>query len=218
MKTKALLLAGLVSLAGIAASQAQTVYSVNAVGFVNLSVPAGFSMIANPLAGADSTVGTLLPSMPNNTKLYKFNPATGTYIINSYRTALGNWTDPTMTLAPGEGAFMQNVTGSPMTITFTGEVNQGAAASANTTIALPAGFSIVSSKIPQAGQLDTVLGFPIAHNDKIYRYDNLSNSYIIYTYRNGNWLGLTPSVAVGESFFAQKVSATSWTRSFSVTN
>ena len=59
MKTKALILAGLVSLAGVVASQAQTVYSVNAVGYVNLSLQPGFAMICNPLQGADNKVSTL---------------------------------------------------------------------------------------------------------------------------------------------------------------
>ena len=204
-------------LAGVAASEAQTVYSVNAVGFVNVTAPVGFSMIANPLATANATVATLLPGMPNNTKLFKFNPATGSFVINTYRTALSNWTDPTMTLAPGEGAFFQNVTAAPMVLTFTGEVIQGNAGDAQTTVNLPTGFAIVSSVIPQSGQLDTVLSFPVGQNDKVYRFDNASNNYVIYTYRNGAWLGGNiPSPAVGESFFSQKVSGTTWQRSFSV--
>lgn len=218
MKTKALLLAGLVSLAGIAASQAQTVYSVNAVGFVNVSVPTGFSLISNPLSSADMTVSALIPSAPNNTKIFKFNPSTGSYEISTYRTSLTAWTVPGMVLSPGEGAFIQNPTASAISLTFTGEVLQGGAGNP-LVVALPAGFSIASSKVPQTGQLDTVLGFPIGNNDKIYKFSNAANNWEIYTYRNGAWLGgNAPTIGVAESFFAQKASAATWSRQFSVTN
>lgn len=217
MKTKALLLAGLVTLAGVVASQAQTVYSVNAVGFVNVDVPTGFSMIANPLSNSDSKVSVLLPSVPENSQLFKFDAGLGSYVINTFRTAqFGGWQNPSMTLTPGEGAFFKNPSASPLTLTFTGEVIQSVGNNP-VVVSLPAGFSIASSKVPQSGALDTVLGFPIAHNDRIFRFDNSLNSYVIYTYRNGAWVGgNVPSVQVGESFFVQKSTAVDWERTFTV--
>jgi hypothetical protein len=208
MKTKALLLAGLVSLAGVAASQAQTVYSVNAVGFVNVSVPSGFSMIANPLQGSDNKISTLFAGVPNGTSIYKFNAQTGNYVINNF---FFGWGDANMTLVPGEGAFIFNPTGSALTITFTGEVLQGSLSTP-----LTAGFSIVSSKVPQAGQLDSALGFPVSNGDSVYRYNNATGQYQISNYFFG-W-NTPPVVNVGESVFAYKTTATTWNRSFSVSN
>jgi len=206
MKTKALLLAGLVTLAGVAASEAQTVYSVNAVGFVNVNVPPGFSMIANPLLGADSKIPTLFAGVPNGTSIYKFNANTGNYVINNY---FFGWGDPNMTLSPGEGAFIFNPNASAMTITFTGEVMQGALSNP-----ISAGFSILSSQVPQSGQLDTALGFPVSNGDSIYKYNNATGAYEISNYFFG-W-NTPPVVNVGESFFAFKSSATTWNRAFSV--
>lgn len=208
MKTKALLLAGLVSLAGAAATQAQTVYSVNAVGFVNVSVPPGFSMIANPLQGSDHKVSTLFAGVPNGTSIYKFDTGTGGYVVNNY---FFGWGDANMTLNPGEGAFIYNPNGSAMTITFTGEVLQG-----NLSTSISAGFSIVSSKVPQSGQLDTALSFPVANGDSIYKYNNATGQYDISNYFFG-W-STPPVVNVGESFFVFKSAPASWDRNFSVSN
>ena len=47
MRTKTLLLTAALAAAGVVSSMAQ-VYSVNSVGYVNLTLPNGFSMIANP--------------------------------------------------------------------------------------------------------------------------------------------------------------------------
>ena len=75
MRTKTLLLTAALTAAGALTSMAQ-VYSVNIVGYINLNVPSGFSMIANQLnAATDNTLETLMPTVPENTTIYKFNPA-----------------------------------------------------------------------------------------------------------------------------------------------
>ena len=55
MRTKTLLLTAIVGALGFTAAQAQ-VYSVNAVGYVNKSIPSGFSIVANPLNNGDNKV------------------------------------------------------------------------------------------------------------------------------------------------------------------
>ena len=73
MRTKTLLLTAVLSAAGLASSLAQgAVYSVNAVGYVNLTVPAGLSLIANPLDATDNTIANVL-KVPAGTQIYKFN-------------------------------------------------------------------------------------------------------------------------------------------------
>lgn len=208
MKTKALLLAGLFSLAGAMASEAQTVYSVNAVGYVNVTVPTGFSLISNPLLNGNNKVSTVLANVPNGTIIYKFNAGTGSYVANSFFLT---WSNPDMVLAPGEGVFIRN-TGASYTLTFTGEVAQGALSTA-----LSSGFQIVSSQVPQSGQLDTVLGFPAANGDIVYRFNSATQTYQAYSYFLG-WGGGAPVINVGESFFVKKASATSWSRSFTVSS
>jgi hypothetical protein len=117
MRTKTYLLSAAVGAVGLLAANAQ-VYSVNSVGYVNLNLPTGFSMIANPLNAPDNTIGALLPSFPLFGNLYKW---TGTGFDIATFTP-GGWDKPDITLAPGEGAFVNIDTAT--TVTFVGEVMQ----------------------------------------------------------------------------------------------
>jgi hypothetical protein len=209
MRTKTLLLTAALVAAGVATSMAQSVFSVNAVGYVNVDVPQGFSIIANPLdAGAgNNTVSKLLASVPDGTSVYKF--VNGAYSVNTLD--LGEWTLPNDTLAPGEGAFIRSP--SATKVTFVGEVMQGSLSNP-----IPAGFSIKSSQVPQAGKIDTDLGFPAQDGDTIYQFNNAKNSYDVHTLDLGEWSGGTPTPKVGEGFFVKVAKATNWTRTFSVNN
>jgi len=65
MRTKTLLLTAALSAAGLLPSTAQ-VFSVNAVGYVNQTVPAGKqAILTNPLNGTDNKINTIMP-LPNN--------------------------------------------------------------------------------------------------------------------------------------------------------
>src|SRR2546423_31817 len=73
MRTKTLLLTAVLGAAGIATSLAQSVYSINAVGYVNLTVPIGYSMIANPLNAPTNTLSNLIASPPNGAQFLRWN-------------------------------------------------------------------------------------------------------------------------------------------------
>jgi hypothetical protein len=207
MRTKTLLLSAAVGAAGLLAASAQ-VYSVNSVGYINLVIPPGFSLIANQLNGANNTVGALMPSLPIGTTLYKWN-GTG-YDINNFSFA--GWGNPAMTLNPGEGAFIKNTSGANINVTLVGEVPQGAASNIN----VAAGFSIVSSTVPQSGALDAVLGFPAALGDSFYLWNG--TTYDIYNYSFAGFGGNPPVPDVGEAFFVKKQNAAPWNRDFNVNN
>jgi len=212
MRTKTLLLTAALAAAGIASSMAQAVYSVNAVGYVNTVLKPGFNLVSNPLTAADNKISTLFgTSLPNNSRVYKFNGTT--YDIATYSTLLG-WTGPgaALTVTPGEGVFVQNGGAADVTVTFVGEVPQGPAS--NTTI--PAGFSIRSSAVPQAGTA-TDLAFPAANNDRIYKWSNSPAGYTTYNFSTLlGWTPTVPSVGVGEAFFVRMGAQTAWNRNFSV--
>ncbi|MEW6302898.1 MAG: hypothetical protein AB1705_05475 [Verrucomicrobiota bacterium] len=212
MKTKALLLAGLVTGAGLASLEAQTVYSVNAVGFINVEAPPGFSMVANQLSGTANKLSDVLPAPPANTRVYKFN-GTGFDIYQFLGAPFNAWApDGNATFDLGGGAFVSNPTASPLTLTFVGEVPQGTLVNS-----LPAGFSIRSSMVPQAGGVSSALGFPAAANDRIYIFNG--TTYDIYQLLGAPfnaWAPQEPTVNIGQSFFVFKSNAASWTRSFTV--
>jgi hypothetical protein len=215
MKTKALLAAGLLMAASAASSLAQTVYSVNSVGFVNVNFPSGFSIASNPLDGAANTVVALFPaSTPNGSTVFKFNPAGGNFTSATF--FFGTWDNPTMTLVPGEGFFFRNTAATTFTNTFVGNVKQGTLVTP-----LSAGFNLVSSQVPQGGLASTDLTLPVGNGDTLFVFR--SNAYVSSTFFFGTWDNTTafppsgePAIGVGEGFFVRRSSSGSWTRSFTV--
>ncbi len=207
MRTKTLILTAAALAAGIASSSAQQVFSVNAVGYVNLTAKHGFQMIANPLNAADNKISALLPNVSDGSTVYKFNGTT--YAVNSFQ--FGAWDDANMTLVPGEGAFFLNPDAADQNLTFVGEVKQG-----NLSHAVPKGFSIQSSEVPQTGKLGADLKFPAVDGDVVYQFDATKQTYNISSFDFGAWSPADPTVNVGESFFVNKFAAGSWDRQFSV--
>jgi hypothetical protein len=181
------------------------VYSQNAVGYVNVSLPVGYSMIANPLNTTNNTIGSLITDFPNFGNLLKWN-GTG---FDLATFAFGSWDLPNITLNPGEGAFV-NVD-QAWTLTFVGEVMQG-----NLTNSIPAGYSIRSSQVPQSGDVNTLGLTPaLAPFDNLLKWNGAS--YDLFTVLpDGSWDPSTPAINVGQSVFLNVSAPTAWTRTFSV--
>jgi hypothetical protein len=213
MRTKTLLLTAALSAAGIATSMAQAVYSVNAVGYVNTTLVPGFNLVSNPLdnkAQNGNTIASLFAGLPVGTQVYKFNgtsytTATMDEFTGTYEpVAAGN-----TTVVPGEGVFVSLPAGGNRTVTFVGEVPQG-----TLTTDIPQGFSIRSSKVPQAGTA-TALGFPAAEGDQIFIFNEATQAYVTSNYSFGAW-DKEPDIQVGDAFFVRVDVAANWTRTFNV--
>lgn len=213
MKAKTLLAAGLMMAATAASSLAQTVYSVNAVGFVNVECPPGFSLIANPLAAATNTVAVLFPAPTSGTVIFKFNPVTGGFVSSTFSTFLGGWTDPNMSLVPGEGFFYKNPGATAVTNTFVGNVQQGTLVTS-----LGTGFTLASSQVPQQGLISTDLGLPNDSGTTVFTFSNAGNGYSSFVFSSflGGWSPNEPTIGVGQGFFVRRSTAASWTRTFTV--
>jgi hypothetical protein len=200
-------------LVGAATVSAQ-VYSVNVVGYVNTPVCPGYNLIANPLDNkAGNNVENLFPTPPTGLQIFVFR--NGAMADNYYDPDFGGWTVPGMTLAPGEG-FWLNWPGAKATLTFVGDVMQG-----KLTNPVPAGYSIRASMVPQAGKLVTDLGFPVANGDLVYLYNldtNCAGGYADSTYDPdfGGWSNGEPSLAVGQGFWIVKTTPVDWVRDFTV--
>jgi len=174
-------------------------------------------MIANQV-GREGPVRTLLPTVQNNTQIYKFNRVAGGYDILNYMEGVG-WHDGDagsmdMALGPGLGAFIYS--DAAATLTFFGDVQPF------TLVQVQRSFSILSSPLPQAGPLDlappTGLGFPVQNGDEIYQYNPQTRTYRYATYTDSlGWQGETttsPYIEVGESFWLYRPGAPAvWTRS-----
>jgi hypothetical protein len=208
MRTKTLLLTAALGAAGVASALAQ-VYSVNAVGYVNVTAKPGFNLLNNPLdAGANNTVKALMPAdLPDGSIVYTYDGVK--FDLNTYE--FGEWTNPNAVLAPGTGFFLRLNGTADKTITFVGEVKQG-----TLTTPLIAGFNLVGSQVPQDGPIQTILGFVPNEGDVVYNWNTGSGSYGLSTYEFGVWDPAQARVGVGEGIWIRAIKAGSWTRTFSV--
>jgi hypothetical protein len=221
MRTKALILAAAFAAAGVATSMAQ-VYSVNAVGYVNVNLDPGFNMVSNPLNAADNSVGALFrnitPAIPPGLKVFVFNNATGSFSTISYND-LDDAFEPAAGAAtqitPGNGVFVYNPGTTQAKVTFVGEVPQGPLSNP-----LPRGFSIKASQVPQAGA-PSALGLPGQGGDKVFRFNKTTRAYNSFTFNDLDnvWEPALPTIEVGEAFFMYRAqSAGTWDRNFNVNN
>jgi len=227
MRTKTLLLSVALGAASIAAVMAaDPVYSVNIVGYVNKQLPAGNTIISNPLKNGDNKLGTILPTVPDGIIIYKWNNDKQKF-QDSITSLEGLWYKATETdsdeLAPGEGAFIQvdrDLYPNGITLTFVGEVTTGAISQV-----IPMKYSMQANPVPQAVDLLTV-GYPAMDGDIIWLWDSSTQSYKnSRTFLEGSFYEGADVVSVipeiGTGFFVFKDSETgstaqTWTRTFNV--
>jgi hypothetical protein len=198
------------------------VYSVNAVGYVNTTLFPGFTLVSNPL---NNTTGNTIQNLfgagiqgtvPGGLIVYHFNPDTDQFVtavwddIDGAFTPAANGATP---IPPGTGVFVYNPSANNVTVTFVGEVPQGAASN----IQIPQGFSIKGSTVPQEGTLPA-LAFPGADGDIAYEWNPTTDQYVsaVFDGIDNAWVPAAPNIQVGEGFFVFKAAAAAWNRNFSV--
>ena len=231
MRTKTLLLTAAVFATGLSASMAQ-VYSVNAVGYVNVPVLPGYNLIANPLNGTNNSINTVIPKANDSSFCYIWNE--GSQIFNQALTFFDFGVSPdtgwysgdnlaTDVLKPGKAFFIVNP-GSQATLTFVGEVPQG-----NLTNGIVAGNGFYSHIVPQKIGL-TASGFPGNDSMFLYFFNPTNQQYRqALTYfdfgasPDTGWYDgdtqVDPAPEVAQGFLINNPSSPrSWVRSFSVNN
>ncbi len=184
---------------------AEQIQSLNVIGYASVTLPPGFSMIANPFITASNTVAEMFPGWPDRTTLNKFD--TRFFRLAENAVKHGKWTNPGEKLSPGEGAIFSNPTNDYKHLSFVGEVNQG-----NISMPIPSGFSMRSALVPQAGNLED-MGFPIGEGDVVHLFDRDRQKYVLHPYEQGKWENGPPLVNVGESFWIAKTEPGNWTKS-----
>jgi hypothetical protein len=167
MRTKTLALSTVLgALGGASSLVAQTnVYSLNAVGYINVTMPPGYSIVTCPLiCSPDNTLNTLFPNGNGvNTppsgipyafcQVLQFSGGSFTAIDSGNGVySYGGWANggADVTLNPGQAVFFQNPNSTNVTATFVGTVPQG-----SLTNALIPGYNLVGSMVPIAGDLST---------------------------------------------------------------
>jgi hypothetical protein len=220
MRTKTLLIAAATALAaGIVTSQAQ-VYSQNIVGYVNATLPAGYTLLVSPLSpNSTNDAQSVLPSLAVGDVLFVWNG--GGYNLDLYYGP-GQWYDdvtyasiPVPTLAPGQGFFYENNSGATETNTFVGTVQL------TNSVSLASGYSLVGSTAPVSDFIDgTNLSLPLAIGDVVFLWNGGGYNIDLY-YGPGQWYDDVsyaaipdPTVGVGQGFFYQNNTGTAktWTQ------
>ena len=175
MRTKTLALSALLGMLGSASVMAQNVYSVNAVGYINVTIPNGYSILTDPLiATPDNTLNTVLNNAPNinnvspysGTSVFQFNNGAGFGLIEvgNPGSFSGGWSGggADISLNPGSAVFILNVSGANQYATFVGTVPQNTTPTAanfgGMTQTLKPGYNLVGSVVPLSGDLATGIG------------------------------------------------------------
>jgi hypothetical protein len=233
MRTKTLLLAAVLSAAGIASSQAQ-VYSVNVVGYINLTNYPGLNLITAQLKGTNQNVNTILgsttPALPANSLLFTWNGA-GQRFDNALLAGGDNkWYDPatglesTATISPGQSFFINNVGTANVIMTLVGEVPTGA-----TAVSVVNGLGFYGDPAPVSQNIVTN-GFPVGDNDLLYTWNVTGQTYNNALIGGGpasggpGWFDAGTGLltvfapAVGQGFVVNRTSGatTTWNRTFTV--
>lgn len=180
--------------------------------------PGTNAMIANQLDAVTNTLDGLFNQGTNHTMPGGVSLPAGTVIekwdgleFTNFTWDGSSWGSAgSVTLNPGEGAFLMNPTNVPLTVTFVGLVKEG-----TSVLALPGGgnYQIISALLPEAGLLTGNLGFMPSNGTQVLLW-NVSG-YQTYTLFHGSWSGGDPNINVGQSFFARVPTNYNWQFTYS---
>lgn len=210
----------MIGVAGVVSSFAQNVYSVNVVGYINLTQTNQWALISDQLDDGAGNQITNLFSAPMTGSypvlFYKYNGVTYDQITRVNATTWSfnpnTLANRQATLKPGEAVFVKKTGNTPLTYTFVGEVMQGTLLNPVTP-----GFELYSTMVPQDGLIKTL------HNFQPNRFDQVFFAFNGVTYSNRTWTGTAwsgtePLIKVGEGFWINNRTniVNQWTRSFTV--
>jgi hypothetical protein len=218
MRTKALL--GLAAMAvGLSTSVAQNVYSLNVVGYVNVSLQANqLSFLSIPLIPSGGnfniTNSIALSDAQDGALLFTWAGTSWNATVPQWYAGAGWY--PDMVVSNGIGFFLSSKAAS--TLTFVGDVPQGAIP-----YSAPTGFSTLANKVPVAANFP---GADVGHDgDLLYTWGGTAwNSDTPQFYAGVGWYSADPTVTTNGPmvqpaaavFYSATGTAQNWTRNFTV--
>jgi hypothetical protein len=230
MRTKTVLLSALLGALGSVSVMAQTnVYSLNAVGYINVTLSPGYNIVSCPLwatdpSGAtDNTISNLLGVNTNGQykkwQIYGWN---GAYITES-GTGAGWVSQGTNTINPGQAVWIENPSNATYSVTFVGTVPAG-----SNSVAINNGYNLISSTVPASGDMVTnsimllTNSAPPTKKDQIYTWNALTTNYTTYSALGtpAAWTTdpVLPSVGSGFWYYSTNATTKYWTEDYSVSN
>jgi hypothetical protein len=229
MRTKTMLLSALLGALGSVSVHAQNVYSLNAVGYINVTLDPGYNIVSCPLwatdgnGAIDNTITNLLGPNTNGQfkkwQIYGWNPVAAAFIPDSGTPS--GWADGgTNTINPGQAVWIENPSNITVTVTFVGTVPTG-----TLTNPIYPGYNLISTIVPASGDIITnsIMNFTNTptKKDQIYTYNPLATpNYTGYS-AAGNpatWSSdpILPSVGSGFWYESQSTATNNWVENYSV--
>jgi hypothetical protein len=191
-------------------------YSSNIVGYVNVTLPPGLSLIANPLYGQteEERVGDLWYWAPDGSQILKYVPGVG-FEVSTFDGATQGWSNPDLQTPVGQGFYFRNPTDYTVTQTFVGEVRLGYVVNP-----LPIGFSMKGSLIPQSGSINSTHSIPGEDGDQIRMWINdlQGGGYEEISTFSGEENQWVPDLNLrfAQGFWIYKQRAQNWVRYFNI--
>jgi hypothetical protein len=237
MRTKVLLAVAALSAAGLASSMAQgNVYSLNVVGYVNLTLKPGYNLIANQFTNSTAQINTVLTNitgLPDGATFFGWDGALQTFTepANFVGTPPDGpaWYNADFTAlvadeaTPGKAYFLFNSGATDATVTLVGEVPQG-----TKTQTVPNNYGFLADFVPASQEIITN-GFPVADGSTVFTWNAASQSYTeplngIATppdgpaWYNADFTATVPfAPAVGQGFIYNTTGGSAvWNRNFTV--
>jgi len=193
MRTKTMLLSALLGALGSVSVHAQNVYSLNTVGYINVTMAPGFNIVScpllsspDPISGIPNTIGTLFPNNSNQivqAVVYAYDSAVvGGYISDTASTKNNSNTNGwksggQITILPGQAVWFDNPFPTNLVFTFVGQVESGT----NIPNPLYNGFNLVSSILPMSGDLVTNTLSALGTNAAVLSYGGVTYTNPVFT-------------------------------------
>lgn len=191
---------GRVLLAGLAvpAALAQT-YSVNVLGYTDVTFAAGSNLVANPIFAADNSVSNLFRGLPDGSRFQPWNPSAGIFSPSNHFSSAAGWTAPAATFTAPQGGFLWLP--SATTVSFVGQ--PWSEVPGPLCVTYPAG-DVVSGWLPATicGLCSDLDGCPpFADYTTVLTWNPLTQSYNeAFLYLDGlGWFPSAPSLAAHEA-------------------
>lgn len=182
---------------GILQSLSAQVYSLNIVGYANVSIQPGNNLIANQFYTIDYTLNYLIPVAPEGSTFTKWNTATLDYLTPSTYVSGTGWTID-YSLPPTDGGLLTTPTA--FTNAFSGEVS----ANENGPIFIPPplgdGVFVVSASVPYTGaSFQQTIGRDPTEGEWVRRLNPTTQTYFTTRFLDGSWNNGAPALNLGEA-------------------
>ena len=177
------------------------------VGFHLVDLPQGNSMVSNPFQSGSNLVSDLFTEVPDGFSVSKL--VDGVWIANAWSADSSIWSNPLMSLTPGEGARINSpeayqwfTFGKPLV----GSLNNF----------IPQGKSARGSRLASGGLISADLGFNPPSGTTVggINLDGTVENPAIFV--DGLWLPAEPIISVGQAVIINSPEAVDWEQNFAV--